>query len=346
MKHQPIENAKMKAALDYAARGWHVLPIKADTKGRGKNGRSTQLLDNGHNDASCDPEQVAAWWKKWPDANIGLSLAASGLVAVDPDLYKPDCEWEQFRLANGIDEIETLTQRSPSGGWHYIFKAPPDASYPGKLAKEVDVKHNGYIMLAPSTFEGKAYEWHNDDDIADAPEWLKHKQSSRAESNEQKTIFDIKMPTGASNTTLAKALAALPPEELGGYDWVKVGMALYHEFQGSDEGFSIWNSWSQTDPRQNHHGYPGEDALRKRWDNFTGGGDNPVTLRSVFAMAKARQPDYLLPSWAMGWVYNETLMEFHHVETGHSIKPGAFNARFNRMPECHAGDSSATSLVL
>jgi hypothetical protein len=63
-------------------------------------------------------------------------------------------------------------------------------------------------------------------------------------------------------------------------------------------------------------------------------------------MAKARKPDYLLPDWAAGWVYNEALMEFHQLETGHSIKPGAFNAKFTRMPECHAAERTASALAL
>ena len=335
-----MQTEMMRAALDYAARGWHVFPIKADTKGRDENNNSTHLLDNGHTGASCDPAQVQAWWTRWPNANIGLSLAASGLVAVDPDLYKPTCEWEQFRQANGIDEIETLTQRSPRGGWHYLFKAQEGASYPKELVHEVDIKHKGYIMLAPSTFEGKAYEWHNDDEIADAPEWLKPK-GKRQKADNEKTIFDVKLPTRAPNTTLNKALAALPASELTYDEWVRVGMALCHEFQGEDEGLQIWESWSQTDLR-----YRGLDDLSKRWDKFADGAENPVTMRSVFAMAKARKPDYLLPDWAAGWVYNETLLEFHQVETGHSIKTGAFNAKYNRMPECHAAECSASSLVL
>jgi len=52
-----------------------------------------------------------------------------------------------------------------------------------------------------------------------------------------------------------------------------------------------------------------------------------------------------LPNWAQGWVYNEKLMEFHQLETGHSIKAGAFNAKFNREPEVD-DESTATSFVL
>ena len=324
-----LPNTFKDAALDYAARGWQIFPCRSD--------RKEPITANGHKDATNDLEQVRRWWTETPTANIGLACAASGIVVVDPDTYKPTCGWDQFRIANGIDEIETLTQRSARGGWHFFFKAQPDATYPGTLAVEVDVKHNGYIMLAPSTFEGKAYEWHNDDPVADVPDWVKTKTPKR--SNEL-TIADATTRMFVAQSRIEKALAALPAVDLSYDEWIKVGMALCHEMSGEKNGFDIWNIWSQVDPR-----YNGVEDLAKRWDSFASGSDNPVTIRSLFKMAKAKKPDYLLPDWADGWVYNETLMEFHQVATGHSIKAGAFNAKFNRMKECHAAECTASALV-
>lgn len=157
----------------------------------------------------------------------------------------------------------------------------------------------------------------------------------------QMTIADATVPLKASGSKIEKALAALPPATVPYGDWIKVGMALCHEFEGSDDGFEIWDRWSRQDPR-----YKGIEDLANRWDSFAEGSDNPVTLRSLLAMAKAAKPDYLLPDWAQGWVYNESLMEFHQIETGHSIKGGAFNAKFNRKQECFEADCSGSTLVL
>lgn len=319
-----------QAALEYAERGWKIFPCRADQK--------IPLTANGHKDATNDLDQVKKWWTETPSANIGLACAASGIVVVDPDTYKPTCAWDQFRIENGIDEIETLTQRSARGGWHFFFEAQPGATYRGELAHEVDVKHNGYIMLAPSTFEGKAYEWHNDDPVARVPVWINPKTPER---NNEITIADATPPMFVASSRIEKALAALPTADLTYDEWIRVGMALCHETSGEESGFDIWNNWSRADPR-----YKGVEDLTKRWQGFAVGSDNPVTIRSLFAMAKARKPDYLLPDWASEWVYNETLMEFHHVTTGHSIKAGAFNAKFNRMQECHAAECTASSLAL
>jgi hypothetical protein len=332
-----------RAALEYAERGWKIFPCRADQK--------NPITEKGHKDATNDLDQVKKWWTETPTANIGLACAASGIVVVDPDTYKPTCDWDQFCVEKGIDEINTLTQRSARGGWHYFFAAQADAKYPGTLAREVDVKHNGYIMLAPSVFEGNAYAWHNDHGIADAPDWIKAKAPVRSVATitpqvDGITIADVSGPMFVEQTRIDKALAAIPAAELDYIDWVKVGMGLCHETRGDESGLALWDQWSRQDPRKDRHGYPGIEVLTKHWDSFTAGSDNPITMRTVFEMAKARKPDYLLPDWAAGWVYNETLMEFHQLASGHSIKSGAFNAKFSREPECSAAECTASALVL
>src|SRR5690606_30260670 len=56
-----------RAAVAYARRGWPVLPCVP----RGK----LPLTRRGYLDASADVEQVAAWWRHEPYANIGLAPA-------------------------------------------------------------------------------------------------------------------------------------------------------------------------------------------------------------------------------------------------------------------------------
>ncbi|WP_272010882.1 phage/plasmid primase, P4 family [Roseovarius sp. ZX-A-9] len=283
MKDAQHPSALCDAALAYARRGWHVFPIGAGTKGRDAWGASTHLLANGHKGASRDPEKVRTWWTRWPDANIGLNLAASGLVAIDPDLYKPDCRWDAF--IQGRDLPDTLVQRSPRGGRHYIFSADPDVLYAGKLCDGVDIKHRGYILLEPSVFEGALYLWETDDDPARAPDWLPTRGSAGSAAVKGSEEIPASKPAIAIGTDITASKAEVEDllewidPDADGYDgWIEVLQALHDHFNGSDEGLGIADTWSARGVKFR----PGEVAAK--WRGFAIGGG--VTVRTIAHRAR------------------------------------------------------------
>ena len=83
----------LEAALDYAERGWQVIPLHnpegagcscghPDCESRGKHPRTK----NGLKDATSKPETIRGWWKRWPQANIGLATGPlSGFFVLDCD---------------------------------------------------------------------------------------------------------------------------------------------------------------------------------------------------------------------------------------------------------------------
>ena len=166
-----MRSKNKQAALSYANKGWKVFPVTPNQKRP-----LTELAPQGHKNATSDLAIIEQWWTKYPTANIGLNLEASGLVCVDVDSYKEDCAFDTYMQARELPE--TLQQRSARGGTHYVFRSPPDAEYPGTLGKSIDLKHKGYILLGPSSFidpsthERGIYSWINDVAPADAPDWL------------------------------------------------------------------------------------------------------------------------------------------------------------------------------
>lgn len=61
--------------LTSSAKPRYVFPVKPWAK--------EPLGGHGHIDATVYPDQIRTWWTATPDANIGLHLAKSGLVALD-----------------------------------------------------------------------------------------------------------------------------------------------------------------------------------------------------------------------------------------------------------------------
>ncbi|SEN42693.1 Primase C terminal 2 (PriCT-2) [Paracoccus alcaliphilus] len=265
------EDRLAAAALAYAERGYHVLPVEPNAKG--------PLTRHGYKDASTDTDQIKAWWTRWPDANIGLALSLSGLVAVDIDAYKDDCEWPTFAV--GRDVPATLEQRSARGGTHLIFRAEPGARYRDKPCKGVDGKHQGYILAEPSAFEGGVYRFQNDMTPAQAPEWLKRPERTAAET--------FGNPNGTSGRSMAEVEEALShiSADVSYDDWYPVLMAIHHEF--GDEGVSIADEWSARAPHRYKEGLV--------YEKFAGFGKSevsqhaPVTAATLFKLAKEAGAD-------------------------------------------------------
>jgi hypothetical protein len=107
-------NGPAEAAADYAERGWLVMPLhsiqgesctcgKPDCHSPGKHPRTA----HGLKDASTDQQQVAAWWREWPDANVGIVTGTeSGIVVIDID--------GQRGIAS-LDALEAARHRSARG---------------------------------------------------------------------------------------------------------------------------------------------------------------------------------------------------------------------------------------
>lgn len=64
--------------------------------------------------------------------------------------------------------------------------------------------------------------------------------------------------------------------------WFQIGMALYHQYDGSQQGFDLWDQWSQGASNYDR------EALEKRWPTF----DNkdrahtPITCRIILKLSK------------------------------------------------------------
>lgn len=144
----------LTAALAWAEAGRRVFPVVP--------GRKAPLTRRGLHDATTDIERLTYWWTEvWPDANVGLPTG-DGLVVidVDPGGHVPDtCP-------------ATLMAKTPRGGCHLYYSTPykiPNSV--SKIAPHVDVRgEGGYVLVAPSVVDGRAYEFAWLMDPAELPE--------------------------------------------------------------------------------------------------------------------------------------------------------------------------------
>ncbi|MDP9478026.1 MAG: bifunctional DNA primase/polymerase, partial [Actinomycetota bacterium] len=107
----------MSAALKYAEREKPVFPLRP--------GGKEPLTRRGFKDATTDPDQIRRWWKRWPEANIGIPTGErSGLLVLDHDAYKPEAiSREDLERKHGPIP-KTLTVGTGRGGFQYLFLYP------------------------------------------------------------------------------------------------------------------------------------------------------------------------------------------------------------------------------
>ncbi|AZT98104.1 bifunctional DNA primase/polymerase [Brevibacterium aurantiacum] len=137
-----------EAAARFAAAGVPVFPCVP--------GEKRPPVARGFHDATADPGQVAAWWSRWPSANIGIPTgAASGVEVVDVDVHATGTGFPAFREAHreGYAAGWAALVRTPSGGLHAYYPAHPDRAQSSWQAARAHVDFRGdggYIIAPPS----------------------------------------------------------------------------------------------------------------------------------------------------------------------------------------------------
>lgn len=265
-------------AIWYAkSRGWHVFPLKPN--------RFEPLTQHGFKDASNDPAVVQAWWDKWPDANIGLALAPSGLMAADVDPRNDgDATWQE--LYAHLDS--PLKAKSAGNGVHYLFKVPEGAEVKGSLGKGIDGKWRGYILLAPSVrvgVEGKPdgkYEWlgKGSEQPAAMPDVFHQVRSERAER--------VAAPGSlADEPMIREAIGYLTAvEEFRDREWFSIMSALHHWENTTEDaaevGWEIFEEWCRKDPMGAYN-----EEVRDRWEKMDADHVPAITIGTLFNRAIA-----------------------------------------------------------
>ncbi len=190
----PRRPAMLDVALNCAARGWPVFPIRPRSK-------RPPAVTNWENRATTDPARIARCWQHGP-YNVGIATGPARLVVIDLDVPKPGHapppEWARPGIGEGADVLAdlcerhgqpfpfgTFTVRTPRGGWHLYFTAPPDAQIRNSNGQHgrglgwlIDVRAGGGYVVAPGCpielDDGRsgAYTLIDDSPPAPLPEWL------------------------------------------------------------------------------------------------------------------------------------------------------------------------------
>jgi hypothetical protein len=179
----------LDAALEYAARGWHVVPLHTpDERGAcscrqgaacDNSGKHPRTL-NGHSDATADEQKIRQWWSMWPNANIGIATGPSGLFVADIDPKDRGQETWRALIARHGGSGRGRVAVTGSGGWHvYYLRGDCQLSQGNSksgigIGPGVDYRAaTGYVVAPPSLHaSGGRYRWKHADDPEPLPAWI------------------------------------------------------------------------------------------------------------------------------------------------------------------------------
>ncbi len=123
-------------ALEYAERGWAVLPLLPRKKDP-----HFDLAQRAYLSASTDSKLINFWFDYDQSINIGIACYQSGLVVFDID-YRNGGEL--------LPEFEPTYTVQTGDGLHLYYTANQSDVFRGKLNNGIDIKWKGYVAAAPS----------------------------------------------------------------------------------------------------------------------------------------------------------------------------------------------------
>jgi hypothetical protein len=157
----------MKAALEWARRGFRVFPLKENGK--------RPVFKGWTETATTDPEIIREWWTSPSgesyDYNIGC--CTSGLIVADLDAKSGKLGIESFESL-GLEKT-SLTVRTPTDGFHVYYAGPECANDYEILGpgSGLDIRGwHGFVVAPGSIIKGNKYTVEFDADIELVPENL------------------------------------------------------------------------------------------------------------------------------------------------------------------------------
>lgn len=172
--------------------------------------------------ATASETRIKAWWRRWPEANIGLITGRpSCLVVLDVDpRHGGQVSLDELESAHGSLPV-TPEAETGGGGRHLLFKHPgfPIPNSAGSLGAGLDVRGDGGYIVAPPSIHasGRPYAWGGAHHLAHVepaplPAWLAERLTSaqprgeagKGSPNSIRDLVITGVPQGRRNTALTR----------------------------------------------------------------------------------------------------------------------------------------------
>lgn len=272
----------LQAALLWFSFGFQVIPVVFNTK------KTAVKWDSWLENLSVNT--IADYWFRNSNAELGV-IAGEEIIVFDADSPESIASLIEIETAFGI--TPNLIVKTKKGVHHYFKRASgtfakSDAHDTKQYPNRIDVKTGrALIILPPST--GKEIEICDAETVEDLVEVGQELIDAVFRHNGREAPRLPVLTTAIVSTgpkQLESLLNRLDPD-MGYEDWLHIGMALYHETDGSEEGLSLYDAWSSKGTK-----YSGTKEICAKWSSFKSCLGTPITVGTIYKMLADQNVDY------------------------------------------------------
>lgn len=232
-----------------------------------------------------DAAQAADAWavllRLWPQARTA-PFVISGSAGESRHIYfftdKP-LRSQSFGHSTGFTMVYDPKKEREVKKWDWevsIYGAPKQAVLPPSVHPETG---ENYVWGRPIDFDlAEMGLGVVDADVVES--WGAREDDMRLDEDDDLMALARSAPMGLTEIEIDRTLTDLPEDWIEDYDlWVQVGMALHHEYEGSQVGFEKWCEWSRRSEKFDLK------ECKARWTKSFKGKSNPVRMATLIKAA-------------------------------------------------------------
>ncbi len=276
--------SNLQAASLWFDFGYKVIPLMPNSK------LPATKWDSWLNGLSAG--KITNYWEINTKHELGF-IVGDDIMVLDAD--SPESTAALYSIENALGITPNLIVKTAKGEHHHFKRAAgtyakTDSHDTAQYPNRIDVKTGrSMVILPPST--GKEIEIcdaANADDLTEINQDVIDaifRHNGRPVPRPQGLVTAPSV-SPENHKKLALLLDRLDAD-LGYEDWIHVGIAIYHETGGSDDGLALFNSWSSKGAK-----YKGVSEIRLKWQSFKFGSATPITIGTIYKMLSDRGVDW------------------------------------------------------
>jgi len=269
-------------ALKWHHFGFNVIPIIPGEK------RSIDPWSYWENDKQTE-EHIEVHWTEHPEHEVG-AITDKRFVVLDADTPEAIESIDKLEKVHGVVcDLVVTTSR----GRHSYYKleekvfAKQDSHDTDKFPGRIDVRTGRSLIILPPSGPRKVKVCnveHVDEitavnqDFIDAVAIHNGRDVPRPHVKQERST-EATFISSHSQTEIRAYLDCIDPD-CGYDDWRNIGMALHHEFAGSDIGLELFDEWSSKGSK-----YGGYREIDSKWQSFANYSGTPITIGTLIKVA-------------------------------------------------------------